>query len=222
MTSEPASGAGKRDALTYLLPVIVGNVVPLITLPLITRQVDVAAYGAWALCTVYGMFVTTVANFGLPLTVERDMFEQPTPEARGALLYSALLFVGSLLAVTIAATWWFGPALAGWLTESPANASLLLLTTCANAVMTIKAYYLMYLRSVSDARSYVRYSLDETIVSAATTLTLLYTTSLGVLALPIGLLTAGSVVFVLATRHFLRLLPFGIALRSLMASLRTP
>src|SRR4051794_3995303 len=88
-------GRPVQDTLTYLLPVIVGNVVPLIPLPVITRQVAPAEYGTWALCTVYAVFVTSLANFGLPLSVERNMFEQPTPEARGRLLYSTLAFVGT-------------------------------------------------------------------------------------------------------------------------------
>ena len=199
---------------------VVGNVVPLLTLPLITRRVSVDDYGAWALAGVYGAFITSLASLGLPLSVERNLFEQQSAGDRGRLLYSAVVVVGALTALTIGVTWWFGPALAQWLTGRKDDATLIVLTTTSSAVLSLKAFYLLYLRNTSAAGRYVRYSIDETILGSSATLLLLFGTPLGVLALAAGQLLAVTVVFLLATRHMLTILPFGFRPGVLRDSLR--
>ena len=58
-------GQQVRDSVVYMVPALVGNVLPLVTLPLITRALSPAEYGMWALALAYGSFVIGLANFGL-------------------------------------------------------------------------------------------------------------------------------------------------------------
>ena len=54
-----------KNSFVYLIPVIVGNLIPLITLPIFTRVLTREDYGVLALAQVYAIFMTGLANFGL-------------------------------------------------------------------------------------------------------------------------------------------------------------
>lgn len=47
-----------RNSVIYLLPVLVGSTLPLLTLPVYTRALSREEYGAWALSVAYAMFLT--------------------------------------------------------------------------------------------------------------------------------------------------------------------
>ena len=55
-------GQQVRDSVVYMVPALVGNVLPLVTLPLITRALSPAEYGMWALALAYGSFVIGLAS----------------------------------------------------------------------------------------------------------------------------------------------------------------
>ena len=61
-----------KNSLIYLLPVIVGNLLPLLTLPIFTRILTKEDFGIWGLAQVYAIFVNGVANFGLTIGYERN------------------------------------------------------------------------------------------------------------------------------------------------------
>jgi len=60
-----------KNSFIYLLPVIVGNLIPILTLPIFTRILTKEDYGVYALSQVYAIFVNGVANFGLTIGYER-------------------------------------------------------------------------------------------------------------------------------------------------------
>ena len=65
-----------KNSLLYLLPSMTGVVIPLITLPLFTRVLSPEEYGSLALCQVYAVFTTGLANFGLTFGYERDFLNK--------------------------------------------------------------------------------------------------------------------------------------------------
>ena len=61
-----------RNSFIYLLPTGIGNLIPILTLPIFTRILTKEDYGVLALAQVYAIFVSGLANFGLTIGYERN------------------------------------------------------------------------------------------------------------------------------------------------------
>ena len=189
------------NSAVYLLPVLVASVVPLATLPVFTRVLTTEEYGAWALAMVYAAFATGVANLGLTIGYERNFFEYRAPGQQAALFYSVVGFVAAAFVVVGAATWIFRAPLARWIVGSEGDADLLFWAYCANAVTSVKAYYLIYFRNTENARAYAWYSIDETVLAALFSVFFVAWMRVGPLGLVLGHLVAGVAILVLVVRR---------------------
>jgi O-antigen/teichoic acid export membrane protein len=208
------------NAAIYLVPTILGNVIPLVTLPIFTRILTPHDYGAWALATVYAVFATGLANFGLTICYERNFFQYRDTPQEAALLYSVLVFVAGSYAVCVGLTWCFRGAIAQWLIGDAALGPLLFWTCCANGIASFKAYYLTYLRNTAQASSYVWFTIDETLLTTVFSLALVAYFRVGIIGLPWGQFTAAAIVLTLVTMRFVRRLKPAFSLSLLRESLR--
>jgi PST family polysaccharide transporter len=197
----------------------VGAALPIVTLPLITRALPPAEYGAWVLAYAYGSFVSGIANFAMPLAYERNFYEYREKQGGGGLLWSTLSFVLAMFALGFLVTWLWREPLAKLVTHSPTNGKLLFWTTCAVGVASIKTYFLTYFRNVRDSRSFAWFSVDESILSALMTVVMVAILKVGPLGLAWGPLFASSVVLTLLVVRFLHRLPVVFDASALRASL---
>jgi O-antigen/teichoic acid export membrane protein len=203
--TEGAGTAGRERQLVssavYLLPVVVGSVVPLATLPIFTRVLTTEEYGAWALAMAYAAFATGVANLGLTIGYERNFFEYRAPLQQPALLYSVVGFVTAAFVLVGVGTWLFRVPLARWIVGSGDHGGLLFSAYCANVVTSVKAYYLIYFRNTEDARAYAWYSIDETVLAAVFSVFFVAWMRLGAMGLVLGHLAAGLLILALVVRR---------------------
>jgi O-antigen/teichoic acid export membrane protein len=198
------SGRQVRHGLTYLVPVLVGNAAPLITLPIFTRVLGPADYGAWALAAAYASLVAGLANLGLPTVFERNFFEQPDEASKARLLYSVLIFVTGASAAAGIGTWIWQDRIAAWLIGDAALGPLVFWSFVAAAVTMAKMYYLTYFKNASDAAAYVWYSVDETILGVVASLFFVLYARSGVIGLVWGQLVASTAVSLMLFARFRR------------------
>jgi O-antigen/teichoic acid export membrane protein len=208
-----------RDAVIYLVPVLVGGLAPLAALPLLTRALSPAQYGAWALAGVYAVFVMGLANCGLTIGFERNFFEC-SDEQKPALLYSVLAFVAGASVLALALTAVFRAPLAGWLTGSQGDASLLVCAVAAQAVTNVKAFYLLYFRNTFAASAYARYSIDETVLGTVLSLAFVVWLGFGPFGLSLGQLVAAAAVGIAVAVRVGRDLPIAVNTSLLTDALR--
>lgn len=213
-------GIHLKNGVFYMLPVVIGNLLPIITLPIFTRILSVYDYGVFGLCQVYAIFVNGVANFGLTTGYERNFFESNTTRSRAALLYTTILFVIAAQTIFGVLTYCFQDVLANWIVGSSKHGDILLLTFCATAISTIKTYFLTYFKNTENAKSFVWYSIDESVLSVLFSLILVLKMNMGVFGLVFGQFAAGLLVFILLCLKFLKDLPFIIDWASLRSSLK--
>lgn len=114
-----------RNSFIYLLPVGVGNLIPLATLPIFTRVLTKEDYGIVALAQIYAIFVNGFVNFGLPIGYERNFFQYRDREKGSELLYSTLLFVITSFLICTLLTYVFKSPLSKWIIGSSDHANLL-------------------------------------------------------------------------------------------------
>jgi O-antigen/teichoic acid export membrane protein len=214
-----ADGQEVRNSAWYLLPVILAGAIPLLTLPVYTRLLPPDQYGAWAMAMAYALVVTGVAHLGLTFGYERNFFEHRAPDASARLLYSTVLLVGLLLLGLGLLTWVGRHRLSSLLTGSPTHGRLIVCTFCAQAVMSLKIYYLIFFRNTGQARAHAWYSMDELVGATVLGVVFVAWLRLGVIGIPLGQLVASLAILLALTGRFLRTLPLGFSTRMLREEL---
>jgi O-antigen/teichoic acid export membrane protein len=209
-----------KNGFTYLLPIVVGNLIPIVTLPILTRILSKEDYGVLALCQVYAVFLTGICNFGLVLVYERDFFQHRDPQRAAELLYSLQLFALATSLLGGAGTYLFRGLIAQKIAGASSYGNLLFLSYCAQTVINLKLYYLTYFKNTENARSYTWYTIDETLIGSTSSLLLVAYFRVGVIGIVYGQLIASSVVFLLLSVRFLRVLRLTFHAKLLRDSLR--
>ena len=194
------------DSAIYLIPALAGNLIPILTLPIFTRILTPQDYGAWALAMAYGAFITGLANFGMTVSYDRSFFEYREGPRAAQLLYSTVGFVAVTYLTCVGVTWLFRDRLAAWIIQRPDMGQLLFWVCCATGMSSLKWYYLAYLRNRGEAKAYVWFTMDETLLTTAFSLFLVAYLRVGVIGLPWAQLAAASLVFVLVSLRFARML----------------
>jgi O-antigen/teichoic acid export membrane protein len=210
-----------KSGLLYIVPFLVGSVLPIITLPIFTRILTVEDYGIYALTIVYGVFVSGIANFGLTVGYERNFFNfSGDKQKTAALLFSTLSFVICSIIILGFLTFLFKEALAKLIIGSSEYGNLLVWAFFATAITSLKVYFLTYFKNSENAKSFVWYSIDENLLNVVFSLFFVVYMKLGVLGLILGQLIAGSIVFILLIIKFVKMLPFVFSLTLLKDSLK--
>ncbi|RJR32858.1 MAG: polysaccharide biosynthesis protein [Desulfobacteraceae bacterium] len=193
-----------KNSFVYLIPVVVGNLIPIITLPFFTRALSKEDYGALALSQAYALFATGLANFGLVTGYERNFFEYTDELRASQLLYSTLLFVMFALTFCGLITFVFKSPLSRLIVGSDIHRELFFWTFCSTAMMGLKNYFLIYLKNAGNAKAHVWCTIYETLIGTIVALTLVLYYNVGVIGLTLGQLLGSSTVFVLLCRRFMR------------------
>ncbi|MCX5847519.1 MAG: oligosaccharide flippase family protein [Deltaproteobacteria bacterium] len=209
-----------KNSLIYLLPVIVGNLIPILTLPIFTRILTPADYGVWALAQVYAIFMNGVANFGLTIGYERNFFEHKETKNVAGLLYSTLLFVIIAFIICGLFTYLFKYQLSGWIIGSPDHANILFWSYCATGIVGLKIYYLTYFKNTENAKALVWYTIDESLLGVLFSLFMVAYLRIGVIGLIWGQLLASCIIFSILSFRFVRFLPVSFNGEALKDSLK--
>jgi O-antigen/teichoic acid export membrane protein len=197
-----------KNSIIYFLPTIISNLIPLLTLPIFTRILTKEDYGALALAHVYAIFMTGIANFGLTIGYERNFFEYKNPKQSAELLYTTLLFVISIFFFLAFFTYLFKSYLAKWIIGSEVHANLLFWAFFSTFFSSTKIYFLTYYKNTENAKSFVWFTINETLITAVLSLFFVIYLRIGVMGLIWGQLFSCFINFGRLSFNFLHSLPF--------------
>ena len=169
---------------------------------------------------VYAVFVNGIANFGLTLGYERNFFEYTSEKDRGGLLFGIVLFVLTCFGVFGSLTYLFRTQLSEWIIGSKDHGMVLFWSYCGASMMTLKLYFLTYLKNSENAKSFVKFSIVESVGLVSFSLFLIAFLKVGVIGLPLGQFLASGVVFMALTIRFISHVPFSVNLQGLKSSLK--
>lgn len=192
-----------QNTAIYLVPLVIGNLVPIATLPVFTRLLSAEDFGAWALAGSYASVVSGLAAAGLPVAYERNFFEQRDPQRRCELLYSVMAFTAVTFTVCLAFTFVFRGAISQWLTGEAGYGAVVVWAVGASAVAGVKAYYMSFLRNTEQASPFAAYMIAERLLSAVIAVVLVAGIGSGVIGLVAGQLGASLLVLVVMAARFL-------------------
>lgn len=203
-----------------MIPVIVGNLLPILTLPLFTRILSVEDYGIFALSQVYAIFVNGISNFGLTIGYERNFFENEDKYKRAGLLFATLLFVISTFSLFGLFTYILKEPLSEWIIGDKKYGYILFWSYCATGVTALKTYFLTYFKNTENAKAFVWYTIDESLIGVLLSLFMIVYLRIGIYGLIWGPLIASSLIFTVLSIRFIKMLPFVIDVQALKSSLR--
>ncbi len=206
--------------LWFGAPVVVSAVVPIITLPFLTRGLSPSDYGAWTLAGALGTFAVGIVTPGLHAGFERGFFASTDVGSRARLLYSVVGFAVVALAAAGALAWPWRSDLAHTFLGSSAHGELVMLMFAQSAVTTVKGFYLLHYRGLGDARAYALYSIDEVVLGSILSLWFVIGVRLGPEGLALGQLLAAAFVLVLVASRTAWTIRPQIAAGPLMEALR--
>ena len=209
-----------KNSFWYLLPVLVSNLLPIATLPIFTKILTVHDYGVYGLAMVYAVFVNGIANFGLSIGYERNFFEDDDIRKRAGLLFSTVVFVLTTFSIFGALTFIFKSQLSEWIIGYRAYGPVLFWAYCGAAVMALKMYFLTYFKNTEDAKSFVKFTILESVLVAVTSLFLIAHLKIGVLGLVLGQFLASAIICLILMVMFFSKLPINLDLNSLKSSLK--
>ena len=209
-----------KNSILYLAPMAVSSVLPLISMPIFTRLLTKEDYGAIALAQIYASFVSGLSNLGLPVVYERNFFQYREQRSIAQLLYSTLGFVISAFLLCAFFTYFLRSYFSKWIIGSSVYGDLLFWAFCATGIVSIKNYYLTYFKNTENARSFVWYTIDESILGIIFSLFWVAYLRVGVIGLIWGQLMASLIILLILIFTFLKLHPPAFNREILKDSLR--
>ena len=209
-----------KSSLFYLLPLIIGSLIPIITLPIFTRKLSPTEYGILTLAQVYAIFMNGISNFGLIVGFERNYFEYKEISKRTNLLYSIVAFVMFISLIFVIITFFVEEFVLKNILHINGYVNLLTLAYVATAISSFKLYFLSYFKNAEEAKSFAIYSIDETILSTALSLILVVFFNFHIYGIIIGQLISAFLVFILLTVNFTRKHPISFDFVALKSALK--
>jgi len=197
-----------KNGFFYILPSIVNGFLPIITLPVFTRVLTVNDYGVYALAGIYAILLSGIVNFGLTASYERNFFQYKDKRKSSELLYSTLTFVMLGFLVTLVFTLLFKDFLARVFIGSAEYGGLLFWVFLATVFMSFKQYFLIYFKNTENAKDFIFYTLDETLIGVVLSLFFVVFLKTGIIGLAWGQCFASIVILSFLILRFLKVMPF--------------
>ncbi len=176
-----------KAAIHYLVPTLVANGLPLISLPFLTRQLTPEDFGLIALTQAYGLFVFGLANLGLVQVYERDFFKhRESPARTSALVWTCLVFA-SLASVAALGFSLVGiPLLEKWIFQTVAPPNFIVLMVAGALVRGTAQIAYTYLRNQERAKTFAVIASVEGVLSFVLTMGLVVGLNHGVMGVAIA------------------------------------
>ncbi len=210
-----------KNTILYLLPIITGNLLPFITIPIFTRILTPEDYGILALAQIYAMFAAGVANFGMTAGYERDFFEYRSDQLKtGKLLYSVLLFVILNFLFLAIVTYVYRGTLSRLIIGSEEHQNILFWAFCAQFFSSISYYYLTYFKNEEKPKDFVIYTIAGSAINLCVSLFLVAYLRIGVIGIVYAQLSYGMVIFGILSYKFSRVFTFSVDRNIFVKALR--
>lgn len=210
-----------KNSLIYLLPLIVGNLFPFITLPIFTRILTKEDYGVLALAQIYAIIINGLANFGMRSAYQRNYFQYRTNQQDSSkLLYSILFFVILNFLFLISLTFVFKGTISKIIIGSVKHEEILFWAVCAQFSIGLSHYYLTYFKNSETAKKFVAYTIGNSLIYFIVSFFLVVYLRIGVIGIIYGQLSAGAIIFCLLTYKFIAFLKPSLSKRIFIESLK--
>ena len=211
-----------RNSFIYLMEMSVVVLLPLITIPIFTRILTPKDYGVLALATIYAIFMSGLANFGLIAVFERNYSQyRENNVKKSQLLYSCLVFILVNFTLLAGVTIFFKEIISVFLTSSNQNGTLILTVFAGTFFFsTGSAIFYSYFKLEEMAKTYSKYRIVASIVYYVFSLYFVVYLNIGVIGLALAQLITGFFLYFILFFVFLKNIPFMLNSQILLECLK--
>lgn len=197
-----------KNSFIYLLPMIAGNILPIIIIFVFTRILTKEDFGVLALAQIYALFVTGLANFGMTVVYDRNYFQyRENCQKTAQLLYSTLFFVTVNFLLFAIITYLFRGILSKLIIGSAEFGDILFWAFCGQFFYTVINYYLAYFKNSEIAKNFAFYKVGCIFLNLIIALLLVAWLDVGVIGLVYAQFFAGVITFGILSYKFITILP---------------
>lgn len=169
-----SAGRVRRDlraTLYYLIPSVLANTLPLISMPFVTRELSPADFGLIALGQVFGVAVFGFSNLGLLSVYERNFFQHRGDRQKAAaLLWTLWGFVVALGAVLTLVSTALSSLVEQYFLRAPAPTGFIAMVCLTAIFRGANQFGYQYLRNSERPKSFAGISIVEGVLGFALTL----------------------------------------------------
>jgi O-antigen/teichoic acid export membrane protein len=207
-----------------MLPIIVSDLLPIITLPIFTRILSKEDFGLLALVSIYGLFASGLANFGMTSAFERNYFQYRDDKVKMAqLIYTTVLFTSVMFTVLAIVTYIFRTPIAAFVTGDGDNGMIIFWSFPAFYFYHIAfQYFLIYYKNAGMAKRFSTFKILNRFTSFLLSLFFVAVLDYGILGIIYSQLWAGTfvlvILIVLFTREYKPALSFDVFKESIKIS----
>jgi len=211
-----------KNLFIYLLPLVFGNLLPFITVPIFTRILTPDDYGVLALANIYSVFISGVSGFGMITGFNRNYFQYQDNQIKNSqLLYSTILFVLINFIFLLSITFLFRNYLSKLIIGSDQYGVLLTLVVCANFFNnSANGFYFAYYKNSESAENFVRYTILGKVVYLVVSIFLVAYLRIGIVGIVYAQICSGVMLFGLLSYKFLIILTPSLSKSVLIESIK--
>ena len=177
-----------RDSISkttlYLLQIVISGILMLVMLPIISQHLTPSDLGIFVLAQVYTGFAVGIANFGVLTGYERNFFIFEKSIYKSAKLISSVLFFSTFsLLILLILVYLFQLEIASLIFSVSVPSNLLFIVLIGTSSSSLSQYYLTFLKNSGIAKSYVRYTIVNSVMNFILVVFFLTKSNFGIMSL---------------------------------------
>ena len=200
-----------KNSIIFLIPMLIKNLLPFITIPIFTRILLPKDFGYLAISMIFATLFSGLANFGLTSIYDRSYFEyKKNIKESSQLLFSILLYLIFSFFIFLFFTYYFKSSISNFLYNSFEFGDLIFWTLFGQLFISINYYYLAFFKNSEDAKRYSIYTVIIAILNFLLSIYLIVYLNQGIIGIVYAQSLSGFIVCSYLTFIFIKKLGFFI------------
>jgi O-antigen/teichoic acid export membrane protein len=180
----------------YLSQIAISGILMLSLMPIISQYLTPGELGQFVLAQVYMGVAVGIANFGMLLSYERNFFIFEKSERDSAkLIFSAIIFVSFNLSILLTAVYLFQSEISDLIFSTNVPDNLLFVILMGVSASSLSQYYLTFLKNSGLAKSYIKYTITNSIINFIIAIGFMTQSSLGSMSLAYAWVASNAIMF---------------------------
>ncbi len=194
-----------KKSIIYVIPTIFTRILPLVTLPIFTRILTKEDYGAFALATIYAIFINGFINFGFTTAYERNYFEFDGDRTKSqSLLKLSILFVSISFILFSSTSFIFESVLTKNIIRSAGYEYLINYAMCGYFLYDlISQFYFIHLKNQGNATLFSKFIILKQLTYSVSAVLFIVFLNQGVYGIPLAQIVSGIILFILMSKKML-------------------
>ena len=165
--------SNKKNFIYYIVNNIISGLVPLISLSILSRELNPEDYGLYALYLIVGSTFASFINFGLPAAHEVMFFEQKNKSLQSRLTYSSVMFVVSISIIIFIPVFFTKDFIVDTVIYDRNTNNILYLAYWSCIISSLTIIFFNHIRNEGNGRDFLIYKTLSSIMNLILTLYLI-------------------------------------------------